>query len=100
MTNGMRTQWTWEQVISDTGVSNVRLTLANEAWLVSPSLPRQFVIPGHVTDAMLSSIAVTCAGTGSLSPPLPVEAPVLGGCTDSINWWRRTIARMPRVLDC
>jgi len=76
LTNSVRTQWTWEQVISNTGVSNVRLTLANEAWLVSPSLPRQFVIPGHVTDAMLSSIAVTCAGN---RPPVWVWGHAAGG---------------------
>lgn len=57
-----RTGWSWDQVISDSGVSDVRVTRANEVWQVSPSLPRQFVIPGHVTDALLTRVADTCTG--------------------------------------
>ena len=78
MSNGTsaRASWTWEQAISDTGVSNVRVTRANEAWLVTTSLPRQFVIPGHVTDGMLSSIAVTCSGN---RPPVWVWGLRAGG---------------------
>jgi len=71
-----RASWTWEQAISDAGVSNVRVTRANEAWLVTTSLPRQFVIPGHVTDNMLSSISVTCSGN---RPPVWVWGHRAGG---------------------
>ena len=78
MTNGSsaRAPGTWEQAITDTGAANVRVTRANEAWLVTSSLPRQFVIPGHVTDNMLSSIAVTCSGN---RPPVWVWGHRSGG---------------------
>lgn len=78
LTNGAsaRAPGTWDQAITDTGAANVRVTRANEAWQVTSSLPSQFVIPGHVTDNMLSSIAVTCSGS---RPPVWVWGHRSGG---------------------
>ena len=41
---------------------NIRVSRANSTWQVSASLPRQFCVPGHVTDDMVTRMAVTCTG--------------------------------------
>ena len=38
------------------------MSRANSTWQVSASLPRQFCVPGHVTDDMVTRMAVTCTG--------------------------------------
>jgi len=66
----------WMKTITSSECQNVRLCRANESWQVSITLPRQFVVPGHVTDQLV--VQVSRLGLGS-RPPIWVWGSKGGG---------------------
>jgi len=56
----------WIKTINASDCHNLRVSRANESWQVAISLPQQFVVPGHVTDELVSQVAGL--GLGSRPP--------------------------------
>jgi len=66
----------WEEVVRESEAKGVRVSRANETWQVATSLPRQFVVPAHVTDDKLAGVAGLGFGT---RPPVWVWGTKGGG---------------------
>lgn len=66
----------WEVILRESEAQGVRISLANESWQVSASLPRQFCVPHHVTDDLLAGVAGLGLGT---RPPVWVWGTRTGG---------------------
>jgi len=66
----------WKSILKSAQTKNVRVTKINESWRVCTSLPQQFIVPGHVTDGDLTTLARIFTGD---RPPVWVWGTPEGG---------------------